>query len=231
MKEQLSITEIIDMMIRRWWILAITSISISIAAFAYTEIFVDELYKTDGTLYVNAQRTQSSDISQTRLSASQELVNTYKEILGRRTFLSRVAADLDNRYTVGNLANMITMKSANGTEVLEITVIGKVPEDVYAICHSVLIHAPDELIRVINAGSVKILDDGQIPRSPISPNVKQNTMIAFLIGLILGAFIILILELFDTRIKSRDDVIQKYEEPLLGEIPELVFTKKAGTDK
>ena len=231
MKEQLTITELIDMMIRRWWILAIAAISLSIATFAYTEIFVDPLYRTDGTLYVNAQRTQSSDISSSRLSASQDLVNTYKEILVRRTFLSRVAADLDNRYTVNDIKNMITMKSVNGTEVLEITVIGKVPEDVYAICHSVLTHAPDELIRVINAGSVKILDDGLIPKSPISPNVKQNTLIAFLVGLVIGAIIILLLELFDTRIKSREDIIHKYEEPLLGEIPELVPQKKAGADK
>lgn len=231
MKEQLSITEIIDMMIRRWWILAIAAISLSIATFAYTEIFIDPLYKTDGTLYVNAQRTQSSDISSSRLSASQDLVNTYKEILVRRTFLARVANDLDNRYTINDIKNMITMKSANGTEVLEITVIGKVPEDVYAVCHSVLTHAPDELIRVINAGSVKILDDGLIPKSPISPNVKQNTLVAFLVGLVIGALIILLLELFDTRIKSREDIIHKYEEPLLGEIPELVPQKKAGADK
>lgn len=231
MKEQLTIAEIVDMMIRRWWILVIAAVSLAVVTFAYTEIFMDPLYETDGTLYVNAQRTQSSDISQSRIVASQELVNTYKEILLRRTFLSRVAADLDNRYSVKNLGNMISMSSVNDTEILEITVVGKVPEDVYAICHSVLTHAPDELIRVINAGAVKILDDGQTPTTPISPNVKKNTLIAFLLGMVLGAFIVLLLELFDTRIKSREDIIHKYKEPLLGEIPELVPQKKAGAEK
>lgn len=231
MKEQLTITEIIDMMIRRWWILAITAITLAVTTFVYTEIFMDPLYETDGTLYVNAQRTQSSDISQSRLVASQELVDTYKEILLRRTFLAQVSADLDNRYSVRNLSNMISMSAVNDTEILEIKVVGKVPEDVYAICHSVLTHAPDELIRVINAGSVKILDDGQTPTSPVSPDVKKNTLIAFLIGMVLGGIIVLLLELFDTRIKSREDIIHKYKEPLLGEIPELVPQKKAGADK
>lgn len=231
MKEQLTITEIIDMMIRRWWILAITAITLAVTTFVYTEIFMDPLYETDGTLYVNAQRTQSSDISQSRLVASQELVDTYKEILLRRTFLAQVSADLDNRYSVRNLSNMISMSAVNETEILEIKVVGKVPEDVYAICHSVLTHAPDELIRVINAGSVKILDDGQTPTSPVSPDVKKNTLIAFLIGMVLGGLIVLLLELFDTRIKSREDIIHKYKEPLLGEIPELLPQKKAGADK
>ena len=231
MKEQLTITELIDMMIRRWWILAITAISLAVATFAYTEIFMDPLYRTDGTLYVNAHRTQSSDVSTTRMSASQQLVNTYKEILRRRTFLAQVSADLDNRYSTKNLSNMISMSSVNNTEILEITVIGKVPEDVYKICHSVLTHAPDELIRVINAGAVKILDDGQIPTTPVAPNARRNTLIAFLIGIVLGGFLVLLLELFDTRIKSREDIIHKYEEPLLGEIPELIPQKKAGADK
>lgn len=218
------------MMIRRWWILAIAAVALSIVTFTYTEIFVDPLYRTDGTLYVNAQRTQSSDISQMNLNASQQLVTTYKEILSRRTFLSQVAADLDNRYTVKNLSNMISMDSINETEILQITVTGKVPQDVYDICHSVLMHASDELVRVINAGSVKILDDGQVPVAPVSPNVKNNTLIAFVLGMVIGALIVLLLELFDTRIKSRDDIVNKYEEPLLGEIPELLFSGKRGAE-
>lgn len=230
MKEQLSVTEIIDMMMRRWWILASVALIVSVITFTYTQIFVDPLYRTDGTIYVNAQRTQTSDVSQANLAASQQLVSTYKEILSRRTFLSQVAADLDNRYTVKNLGNMITMDSINETEILEIKVTGKVPQDVYDICHSVLLHASDELVRVVNAGSVKILDDGQVPTAPVSPDVKKNTLIAFVVGLVLGAMIVLLLELFDTRIKSRDDIINKYEEPLLGEIPELIPMRKAGDE-
>lgn len=127
---------------------------------------------------------------------------------------------------------MIDINPLNETEIMQISVTGKVPEDVYLICHSVLTHASDELVRVINAGSVKILDDGQIPESPFAPNVRNYTLIAFLAGLILGALIVLCTELFDTRIKSRDDIINRYKEPLLGEIPELIVSvEKAGEDQ
>ncbi len=228
MNEKIGIADIIDMMIRRWWIWAVCAVVFSVSAFVYTQIFVDPLYRTDGTLYVNAQRTQNTDISQGQLNSSQELVKTYKEILSRRTFLSQVAEDLDGRYSTGELKSMIAYSAVNETQILQITVTGKVPQDVYDICHSVLVHAPDELIRVINAGSVKILDDGQIPRSPVSPNVKQNSLIAFLLGIAVGAGIILLLELFDTRIKTREDIASKFPEPLLGEIPEFIQVEEAG---
>ncbi len=231
MNEKIGIADIIDMMIRRWWIWAVCAVIFSVSAFVYTQIFVTPLYRTDGTLYVNAQRTQNTDISSGQLNSSQELVKTYKEILSRRTFLSQVSEDLDGRYSTGALKGMISYGAVNETQILEIRVTGAVPQDVYDICHSVLIHAPDELIRVINAGSVKILDDGQVPTSPISPNVKQNALIAFIMGMAIGAGIILLLELFDTRIKTRDDIANKFPEPLLGEIPEFLQVEEAGADR
>lgn len=231
MKEEYSIIDIIDMMIRHWWILLVTALAVGALAFIYLEVFVDPIYRTDGTLYVNAQREHSVNASSAGMNASQELLHTYKEILTRRTFLAGVAADMNNRYSVSELKGMISMKSVNETEILEITVLGKVPEDIYQICHSVLLRASDELVRVINAGSVKILDDGYIPTSPVSPNVKGDTLLAALVGVVLGALFILLLELFDTRVKSREDIIQKYEEPLLGEIPILIPTSAEGDNK
>ena len=53
-------------------------------------------------------------------------------------------------------------------------VTGKVPDDIYQICHSILWRASDELVRVINAGSVKILDDGQILRVPNQGHTGSN---------------------------------------------------------
>ena len=224
MKEQFSISELINIFLRRWWIIALSAVILCVSGFFYTQFIVTPLYRTDGTLYVNARRTQTSDVSTTNIMASQQLATTYKEILKRRTFLAQVAEDVGNKYSVGELSSMISMSPLNETEIMEIKVTGEVPEDVYAICHSVLTHAPDELIRVVNAGSVKILDDGQVPKTPYSPNVKNYTLVAFALGLALGALIVFCIEFFDTRVKSRDDIINKYKEPLLGEIPALVLT-------
>lgn len=230
MNEKIGLTDIFDMMIRRWWIWVICGVVFSVGAFIYTEVFVEPLYKTSGTLYVNAQRTQDINISSGEMGSSQELVKTYKEILNQRTFLTQVSEDLEGKYSPGALRGMISYGAVNETQIMEITVTGQEPEDVYKICHSVLVHAPDELIRVINAGSVKILDDGQVPSAPFSPNVRQNSLLALILGIAIGAGIILLLELFDTRIKSRDDIVKKFPEPLLGEIPAFIAVEE-GTSK
>ena len=222
MNEQISIVDIIDMLLRRWWLIVVSAIIIGAVTFTYTLIFIDPMYKSEGALYVNSSQNQiSGEVTTSTITASQKLVTTYAEILQRRTFLEQIVQDMGNKYTSEQIKKMLKMGSANETEILEISVTGKDPHDVYLIARSILQHAPDELIRVVEAGSVKILDNAKENKNPISPNIRNNTLIGLLVGILLGALIAVLLELFDTRIKSGEEISQRYDEPLLGEIPNL----------
>lgn len=222
MKDELSVMDIVDMLMHRWWIMIISMVVVGIMAFVFTEVFITPKYTSVGALYVNANSNQKDqNISTGVLTASQELVNTYAEILKRRTFLESVASDIDNKYSADELKNMIVISAVNSTEVMEISVNSKSAEDSYIITHSVLMRAPDELMRVVEAGSVKLLDDAKINPVAVSPNLYQNTLIGALLGIVLGACIILLIEFIDTRIKNPDSILSRYDEPLLGEIPSL----------
>ena len=227
MKEDIKLMDLVDMLMRRWWIMLVSMAIIAAAAFIFTEVFITPTYSSEGALYVNAtpeQRDQT--ITQSTINASQSLVSTYAEILNRRTFLESVASDVSDKYSVKKLKSMITISSANDTEIMEITVLSDNPDDSYQIAHSILMRAPDELMRVVEAGSVKLLDDAKRNEVAVSPNLRQNTLIGALIGILLGALIIFLLEFVDTRIKYSEDIITKYDEPLLGEIPSLLENRR-----
>lgn len=234
MKEQLTVSEIVNMLLRRWWIIAFTAFSLAVVAFFYSQFMLVPLYKTDGSLFVNASRTQTSDVSQSNIIASQQLATTCKEILTRRTFLATVSEDVvakgGNKYPPAQLKKMISIKSVNDTEIMEITVSGSEREDLKLICDSVLTLSANELSRVINAGQVKILDLGQVPERPYSPNTRNNTLICFFIGLLAGSLIVFCIEFLDTRVKSREDIVSRYDGALLGEIPELNITNSKKED-
>ena len=234
MKNQITVAEIVNMLLRRWWIIALTAVVLSVSAFFYSQFMLVPLYRTDGSLFVNASRTQTSDVSQTNILASQQLAITCKEILTRRTFLSAVSEDVvtkgGHKYEATQLKKMISIKAVNDTEIMEITVSGSDRYDVKLICDSVLTLSSKELSNVMNAGQVKILDFAQLPKKPYSPNTRNNTLICFFIGILAGGLIVFCIEFLDTRVKSRDDLITRYSIPLLGEIPELIITqpKEAG---
>ena len=223
MNEQLSILDIIDMLLRKWMVIVVSAVLVGIFAFVYSEVFISPVYSSKASLYVNSSReVTSTEISTANMNSSRQLVMTYAEILQARTFLEKVAQDMNNKYTVNEIKSMITMEALNETEILSITVKGTNADDVYKITRSITKYAPHALVRVFEAGSVKVLDNASETNTPISPNIRQNTFIGIFIGILLGAFIIIVLELFDTRIKNGNEIRQRYEEPLLGEIPSFV---------
>lgn len=222
MSENLTIVNIIDMLLKRWGLIVITAILAGVLSFVYSEVFIEPVYRSTASLYVNSTKNvTTSDISSSTINSSRQLVATYAEILKARTFLTNISEDLYGKYTTTQIKNMISMKSLSDTEILSISVDGTNPEDVYQITKSLIKYAPDELIRVVEAGSVKVLDDASEPKSPISPDIRKNTFIGVFFGLIFGSIIVILLDLFDTRIKSEAEITQRYKEPLLGEIPSL----------
>ncbi len=223
MNEQLNLLSIIDILLKRWTVILMSAILVGVFAFMYSEVFISPTYSSTASLYVNSNKQNiSEDVSSATINSSRQLVMTYAEILRARTFLEVIATDLNGRYTVNQLKGMLTMEALNETEILSITVKGTNAEDVYKITKSIVKYAPDELIRVVEAGSVKVLDDASETKTPIAPNIRTNTFLGIFIGIVMGALIIIVLELFDTRIKNGDEISRRYKEPLLGEIPSLL---------
>lgn len=66
-----------------------------------------------------------------------------------------------------------------------------------------------------------IIDTAQVPLDPIAPKRVQIVTIGFLLGLLLGIFISLLLEVFNNRIKNEDDIRENSTLPLLGVIPHM----------
>lgn len=222
MNEQLSIMNVIDMLIKKWYVLFIAAIVGGLCAYLFTDLFIEPKYSSGTTLYVNASNTKVSEtVSTANIMASQSLVNTYAEILKARDFLEKISKDLDGKYSANQIKNMLTMTSVNETEVLSITVKGTDKEDVYKIAQRLSDYATDELRNVVGAGSVTILESPVEPQNPISPNVRTNTLIGVLLGVLLAGLLAVVFDLLDTRIKSGEEFANNYEEPLLGEIPTL----------
>ncbi len=221
MNENLSVMNIINILIKKWHILVIAAIIGCISAFIFTELFMQPIYSSGATLYVNVRNKKAEEITNADILASKELVNTYAEILRSRNFLEKVSRDLDYKYTSSQIKGMLSLKAVNATEVLAVNVRGYDKNDVYKIAQRMVVYAADELKNVIGTGSVTILENPLAPQSPVSPNLVQNMFIGILVGLILSGLVIVILDLLDTRIKNREDFVNNYEEPLLGEIPTI----------
>lgn len=68
--------------------------------------------------------------------------------------------------------------------------------------------------------NLSVLTSAVPPTQPTSPRLVLNTIAAVVIGVFLGVGVALMLELFDRRVRSADDVVAAIGVPVLGAVPQ-----------
>lgn len=226
--EQISILDIVYMLLGKWPALLISFIAAAAIAFSATIIFITPKYESRGKLYVSSegQRSVQNDaVAYNTVLTNQKLVKTYMEILRSDSFLTTVSEDIGSKYTYLEIQKMLSLSAVNETELMEIAVLCADPRDAYKITESIIKNSGDEIERVVEGGSVRIIDNASMPEKPKTPNIIKNTGIGAFAGLVLGAFVIFLMEMLDTRVKPGEDLQSKYSIPVLGEIPWILTDK------
>ncbi|WP_130734313.1 tyrosine-protein kinase [Flavobacterium sp. J27] len=73
----------------------------------------------------------------------------------------------------------------------------------------------------VTAPNAKVIDAAKASKSPVSPNRRMIYLGALLLGFLIPFGILYLIDLFDTKIKSRADLEKNTTIPFLGEIPKL----------
>lgn len=201
----------------------IITVVFGLSAAMYTHFFIDPTYSTSISLCVyNSPDKVSTDqpISQNEISAAQQLVGTYIFAIKSDTVLDKVAQDL-NLGSAGSIRGSITTKQEEGTFAFRVTVSGKDPQRCVDIANAIAKIAPDEMVKVVKAGGVSVIDTAKMPGAPSAPDKKKNTLIGLAVGFVLSFVGFFIYELFDTTITNAKDLEREFELPVLGTVPML----------
>ena len=216
------------MFVRRWWLLILLMFIGGSAAYMYTDLFVDPVYKADGSFYVNSKTDRNEVDTVTsvgQLNSNTRLAMSCAEILTRRSFLEKVAEQVneenDTTYTWSNIKSMLSVSPVNETELLELSLTGTNMEQLPIILNTLMDLAPETIMQIINGGSLESVDRPSDKPPRVGPNITRNTIMGVIGGLVVAVLIIFLIELFDTHIKSADELKNRYREPVLGEIPSL----------
>ncbi len=227
MNDQINLVSVLSMMVKRWWVLVLCTVVMGVTFFTVTEVFIPEQYTSVGKLlvrhtinYQNEDGTIPAESINT-LNTAARLLNTYTEIFSTNTFYNKIAVDSGTAYSANQLKGMVTYTSLNETEVLQVEVKCTDKIEARQLCELILDNAQSEVERIGSGGSVIVVDDATTPTTPTSPNKTLNTVLGILLGAVLGAVIIFIIELLDTRVKTEDDLVSKFDLPILGVIPDL----------
>ncbi len=228
--EQVDIKRMIEIVLERIVSIVIITVIFGMITFALSEFFITPKYESSITMYVNNRRSDAEATSETKtlssdITASQQLVPTYIEMIKSNNVLQEVCdvvkEKTGEKFTVRKIKDMLTVEAVLNTEIIRVSV--RTTESVMAreIANTIASVAPDKIQKFIERSDVRIIDKAKLSTAPVSPNVRNNTILGALLGLVLSISFILLKELFDVRVKSADDLVARFNLPVLGTIPEI----------
>ncbi len=215
----------------RFWIICLCSIMSAIVALAGTVFFITPKYKSSAMFYVNNNSVSVGDASfsltSSDITAAKSLVDTYIVILRSRACLNDVIdyAGVDMSY--GELEDMVSAAAVNSTEIFEVVVTSPDPDEAETIANAIAYILPKRISRIVEGTSANIVDYAVKASHQSSPNNMKNTIVGFLLGLLVSVGIIAVREVFDITIKTEEDLQQCCEHPVLASVPDMTENSKS----
>jgi Capsular polysaccharide biosynthesis protein len=232
---ELSIFYLIDLFKKRWWGIVISALIGATAAFCFSSFMVAPLYQSTAMMYVdpNIEDQQTIAVESASLNYAFSIIDTYIEILKSNAFMENVSKALNNRYTPEQLSKMITFTTKEKTKLFNVSVEASTPDDSLLIANTIGKLAPEMIINITDASVVSVADAPLKPEGPSNDNTGRNTVLGFVLGMALAIGVIIVIDMFDVRIKSEEDLINSYEIPVLGCIPnfEKIYRNKTQKSK
>ncbi len=194
------------------------------AAGIFTHFFIAPTYTATARFFVynNPDNNVSTNrtFNSSDIDASNDIINTYVYLLKSDTVLDKVAQELG--YASGDsIKGYISASPVEGTLVFQVKVSTTDPVLSAKIANTVANIAPDEIVRIVNAGGASVVDYAKQPKSPSEPNIKKNILIGAVAGFFLSFAGFFIYEMFDTTITLARDLEREFDTPVLGTIPRL----------
>lgn len=147
-----------------------------------------------------------SNMVQTEISKSSNLVSTYSELIKSKSALKEVKENLKLDIDEDTLKEMVKVEIVPETEVIEITVVCENSSEACKITNEVTKVFSEKIKEINNAQTVYIVDRAEESNIPYNVNHLRDVCVFAIIGFIISIIILIMIIVTDTTIKSVDDI-------------------------
>ena len=220
MEETIDLREYFSIIKKRFWIITLITVVAMVVSGVISFFMLSPVYESKSTLIVNTEKNEETQmITGDQFSVSQKLAVTYGEIIKSRAVLESVISNLKLDSEYEDLVEKITVSPVQDTQIISISVQDTNPKKARDIANEIPKVFEKEVKRITKANDIQVIDKAILPENPIKPNKMMNVAIAAVLGMMIGLFIVFLLEYLDNKIKTPQDVEKHLDLPILGVIP------------
>lgn len=215
---EIDFQEILFLLLDKIWIIGASTICIALIALIITKTAITPMYASDTKMYV-LNKNSDTNVTYSDLQVSSQLTNDYVQFVKSRTVLQKVIDNLGLDMSVSSLSGRISVTTPMNTRMLVVTVVDEDPVNAKKIADTLAKYAGEYICEKMDTEGVNVVDEGNIPTSPTSPNTLKNTMIGALAGFVFAVGVIVVRYILDDTIKSEEDVERYLGCSMLAAIP------------
>ena len=219
---------------KKFEIILIIAIAVVIG-FIYSYVLVKPEYKSTTSILLAKSNTAQADdgtITSSEISLNQKLVSTYSDLIKTEKVLTQVINNLQINKTVEELQKNIQVSAKDDTEIIEISVTDADREMARRIANEAAqVFITQIAQEYYNMDNVYVVDEARAESAPYNINHTKDLVIFVAAGFVIACIYVLIANMLDTTVKSKEDIEKKLGLTVLTSIPMCDFKKAKGGKK
>ena len=200
--------ELISALKKRALIILAACLLGGVVAGVYTKLCITPMYTATSSMLVTTQETTLTSIADLQLGSA--LTGDYSILATSRSVLEEVIEDLGLNMNHHQLRGSITITNPEGTHIMEVTARSSDPETAKKIADTMAVVSAQYIKEKMEVAPPKIIEEAEVPSSPVSPSMNKNVMMGALAGF----------AIMNDSIKTEDDIERALGIPTLAVIPD-----------
>lgn len=222
-EENINISEIFEALKKRYKLIIGITLVFTIIAAVLSFFVIKPKYEVTTKLFIGKEinQSQKQQYDNNDVMMYQKLLTTYAEVIQTDDLIQRGLNKGHLNLEVKDIKSGLKVTPRADTQILEISYTGTDKLQGVNIVKDITDEFVKESKKLIPNGNIQVIEQAKMPENPVSPNKKLNILIAFVLGIMVSVGLSLLLEFMDNTYKSKEDVENYLDIPVIGVIPEF----------
>jgi capsular polysaccharide biosynthesis protein len=224
----LSLSDLLKVIWRRMWVVALTALVIAGAVLAYNLLVQTPKYEASIKILIGQESGANQQPSSLggEVQGLQDITLTMAQAVNTRSVAEAVIKRLHLSMAPEDLLQDLNAKQIPSTQFIEVSYRDPDPETAQKVANSI----GDEFSKKISkispsAVTATVWESAVAPQEPVSPKPLRNGLLALMLGTILGIGLAFLVEQLDDSWRSPEEVEQVSGVPTFGVVPEFKVPK------
>lgn len=220
----------IKLVLQKGWIILLLILVFVGGARYVSTYFIDKVYEAQTTMFIGKEKgSVNIGLSLSDLQTYNQLIIDYKEIANSRLVILSTINNLNMNIDIEDFRKALSIDIVEGSRLFTVSFSSKDPVLSAKVANELAVQLSLAVAEIVDVENIRVIDEALAPNNPSSPNVNMITLLAGVLGLMLGLLVVYLMETFNDTFSDVENVENSLGLDVMAVIPK--FTKEQKNSK